>query len=441
MKLLAENLGRIVRAEIELRPLTVFVGENGTNKTWVAQGLFKILERLRRHARQPALASESDSALAAVLNKRAAAIVQRARGTSGEARFEISREDLINELPPELTFGLAHPGWDSALGFTPHKKARLTLSLTRDEFAAGAASTLGLGLSLDPFQLVTDLSLDDDTELTHATYFGVAGTPVDAQEKVREALEHLLFAWRRRVRVMPVEREHLAQIFSWLLTDYRIPMPRALVDFCYLMNEARGRSDVGSTDGDLRSVVHQILRGRFRFAGPTRELVFEPSEPGVGSIPIKASASLGKSLAGLDIFLSSVGPGDFLVIDEPEMNAHPETQLALVELFALMIQAGVQLVLVTHSPYVLDHLGTLVEASRLKDAGRARIVEKLRLKNEGALLRPEQLAVYRFDLQGKVTSIFDQETRSMDLSTFSDVGDAETNLLSDVLTEELARGV
>ena len=123
------------------------------------------------------------------------------------------------------------------------------------------------------------------------------------------------------------------------------------------------------------------------------------------------------------------------------MNAHPETQLALVELFALMIQAGVQLVLVTHSPYVLDHLGTLVEASRLKDAGRARIVEKLRLKNEGALLRPEQLAVYRFDLQGKVTSIFDQETRSMDLSTFSDVGDAETNLLSDVLTEELARGV
>lgn len=263
--------------------------------------------------------------------------------------------------------------------------------------------------------------IDGRPEPIHATYFGVSGPPVDAQEKVREALEGLLFAWKPRVRVMPVEREHLAQIFSWLLPDYRIPMPRALVDFCYLMNEARGRADDDRAGGDLRAAVRQILRGSYRFAGQNRELMFESYE-GVEPIPIpiKASASLGKSLAGLDIFLSSAMPGDFLVIDEPEMNAHPEAQLALAELFALMIQAGMQLVIVTHSPYMLDHLGTLAEASRLAGGSRARIVEKLRLKNDGALLRPEQLSGYRFDLLGGVTSIFDPETCSMDLSTFSD---------------------
>jgi predicted ATPase len=33
VKLVIHKLGRIVDAEIELRPLTVFLGENGTQKT------------------------------------------------------------------------------------------------------------------------------------------------------------------------------------------------------------------------------------------------------------------------------------------------------------------------------------------------------------------------------------------------------------------------
>ncbi len=154
-----------------------------------------------------------------------------------------------------------------------------------------------------------------------------------------------------------------------------------------------------------------------------------------------AASSLVRALAGLDVYLRYwAQPGDLLIIDEPEMNAHPDAQLRIIELLATLVNQGVRVVVTTHSPYVLDHLGTLVEASRLKGDARARIVERLRLKSSEALLEPEQLAVYRFDLAGEVTSIFDRETRSIDPSTFSDVGDAETNLFSEVLTEERGRG-
>jgi predicted ATPase len=154
-----------------------------------------------------------------------------------------------------------------------------------------------------------------------------------------------------------------------------------------------------------------------------------------------AASSLVRALAGLDVYLRYwAQPGDLLVIDEPEMNAHPDAQLRITELLAYLVNKGVRVVLTTHSPYVLDHLGTLVEACRLEGDARTRIVRSLRLQSDEALLQPEQLAVYRFDLDGKVASVFDQETRVIDSSVFSDVGDAEANLFSEVLAAERRHG-
>lgn len=43
MKLTVHNLGRIKDAELDIKPLTVFSGHNGTNKTWLAWTLFELL--------------------------------------------------------------------------------------------------------------------------------------------------------------------------------------------------------------------------------------------------------------------------------------------------------------------------------------------------------------------------------------------------------------
>ena len=40
MKLTLHNLGRIKFGEIDIRPLTVLVGPNNTNKTWCAYTLY-----------------------------------------------------------------------------------------------------------------------------------------------------------------------------------------------------------------------------------------------------------------------------------------------------------------------------------------------------------------------------------------------------------------
>ena len=45
-RLRVENLGRIADAELSIRPLTVFVGPNNTNKTWTAYALYGLAQRL-----------------------------------------------------------------------------------------------------------------------------------------------------------------------------------------------------------------------------------------------------------------------------------------------------------------------------------------------------------------------------------------------------------
>ncbi|HSP81066.1 MAG TPA: hypothetical protein VLQ93_21265, partial [Myxococcaceae bacterium] len=46
MKLTVRKLGLIERAELDIRPLTVLIGPNGTNKTWVAYALYGLLRNL-----------------------------------------------------------------------------------------------------------------------------------------------------------------------------------------------------------------------------------------------------------------------------------------------------------------------------------------------------------------------------------------------------------
>ena len=184
-----------------------------------------------------------------------------------------------------------------------------------------------------------------------------------------------------------------------------------------------------------------LLGGRVAFEnGSGSGLVFRFGS--TGELPIQGAASLVRALAGLDLYCRRWSErGDLLIIDEPEMNAHPGRPAPhhrAPRARSSTRASGV--LLTTHSPYIVDHLVTLVEASRLEGDARARIVGKLRLGTEQALLAPEQLAVHRFGLDGKVTSIFDREARSIDPSVFSDVGDAEANLFSEVLAAERPGG-
>lgn len=172
----------------------------------------------------------------------------------------------------------------------------------------------------------------------------------------------------------------------------------------------------------------------YRERGKIERLKFKPMEG--GKMSISATSFLIKSLAGLDIYLSSVAnEGDVIIIDEPEMNAHPDAQLAITELLAMLVNGGIGVILTTHSPYMTDHINNLVEAGKLPVAKQEIVAEKLELKSRGAMLRREDVEIYHFDRNGKVTSTFDADMQVFDLASFGDTSDRLRNLYSGILAQ------
>lgn len=54
-----------------------------------------------------------------------------------------------------------------------------------------------------------------------------------------------------------------------------------------------------------------------------------------------------------------------LFIEEPEAHLHPQNQIALMEVFAKLIQSGVKLVMSSHSNYIFNKLNNLVLGKKL----------------------------------------------------------------------------
>lgn len=89
------------------------------------------------------------------------------------------------------------------------------------------------------------------------------------------------------------------------------------------------------------------------------------------TLPIHMSSSIVKTLSSLIIYLKHIAEaGDMLIIDEPEMNLHPDNQILIARIFARLVNKGLRLVVSTHSDYIVRELNNLVMAnvaSRKKD--------------------------------------------------------------------------
>jgi len=189
----------------------------------------------------------------------------------------------------------------------------------------------------------------------------------------------------------------------------------------------------------------EILRGTLEFRRADEQKEGEPPRavpPGVLNyalddgmiLNMHAATSLVRSLAGLDVYLKHFcNDGDLVVIDEPEMNAHPDAQLMIMELLAILANKGVTVVITTHSPYIVDHLNNLIEASQLSADAQESISASFKLKRKDAFLEPEAVSTYHFTEAGNVIDIFNRAESLIDLSSFSEASNYVTNLYGKIL--------
>ena len=108
-------------------------------------------------------------------------------------------------------------------------------------------------------------------------------------------------------------------------------------------------------------------------------------------LPLAGASSMVSELAPLVLYLRHlVRPGNVLIIEEPESSLHPAMQVALIRQLAALVRAGVEVVLTTHSEWVLEELANIVRSSDLPESRRSGIA------GAAVALLPEQVGAWLF---------------------------------------------
>ena len=88
-------------------------------------------------------------------------------------------------------------------------------------------------------------------------------------------------------------------------------------------------------------------------------------------LPLMNASSMVSELAPVVLYLRyMVGPGSVLIIEEPESHLHPAMQVEFTRQIAALVQAGVRVIVTTHSEWVLEELANIVRRSDLPVARR-----------------------------------------------------------------------
>lgn len=177
-------------------------------------------------------------------------------------------------------------------------------------------------------------------------------------------------------------------------TRYPLPIRDSLEIAEDLANFKKQTSEFNGFADELES---DILKGKVSIS-KEGEVQFKPDTNKRVNLPIHLSASVVKSLSNLVIYFRHLASkNDLIIIDEPEMNLHPDNQVIVARLIGKMVNQGFKVIINTHSDYIIKELNNLIMLSSKRD-----YIEKLGY-SESEVLKPEQVdaILFRYDNKRK----------------------------------------
>lgn len=167
-------------------------------------------------------------------------------------------------------------------------------------------------------------------------------------------------------------------------TAYALPVRRN-IDFI------RNLDSISKKEGELYKNHPEIIMEFQNIVGGTYKaskdgLFFYPNIS-KSKLSIGESASSVRSLLDVFFYLKHVArPGHILMIDEPELNLHPECQRRFARLLAKLVNYGIQVFITTHSDYIIKEFNTLLMLHDRQDNARViNIMDKFNYKKDELL--------------------------------------------------------
>lgn len=124
-------------------------------------------------------------------------------------------------------------------------------------------------------------------------------------------------------------------------------------------------------EGIADAIEKEILKGEVKFDQNRNQLYYIPQGSRL-HLEMNAVSSMVAELSPIVAFMKFILAGNgagktkpVIFIEEPEAHLHPEAQVRLAEVFVKLINAGVKLIITSHSNYIFNKLSNMVISGQL----------------------------------------------------------------------------
>lgn len=183
---------------------------------------------------------------------------------------------------------------------------------------------------------------------------------------------------------------------------------------------------------EARKIIENVLGGEYIYENGD-ELLYFTNEQGDRQFVRMNYASSGQQesvwIFNILFSLITAKTKAFVIVEEPEAHLYPDAQKQISELLALTLNSGCQMLITTHSPYILGALNNLMYASYIS-ANNTPKADSLVSKNK----QIKNYCAYYVD-NGKITSCLEDSPEKLIKNEVIDGVSQEINRLYDDLFE------
>ncbi len=442
------DFGPIVEAKIDLRPLTVFVGPSNTGKSYLAILIYALHRvfggdtrfagrRFRRGFRFPLrrdsqdLSQASVDALLEVADSMSADVEERGQRSLALPHavadaLRLALDELADALSNEIgrCFGVGESHALIRRGRTNTSRVVLRRRISDGEDSAQHTVSLARKPQFTTtvpaeVQIPVDFEAGEGMgRFLHRQIRYLDEEKRDMSRRKFAAMEFLSFIGDMALPslvgplhlpayYLPADRTGVMHAHSVVVSALIASAPTAglrpaartpmlsgvLADFLEQLIEIdqTGRAR-RKTERDIgRSIEEAILGGSVRIDRSTHidypRFAYRP-HGWKDDLALANASSMVSELAPVVLYLRHmVESGNVLIVEEPESHLHPAMQVAFTRELAALVNAGIRVIVTTHSEWLLEELANIVRRSKLSKAEHG----------DKVALRPDQVGAWLFE--------------------------------------------
>ena len=453
MEIKVNNLGAIKEGTFDLtKRFSIFCGPNGTGKTYLAYVIYGLLKR-KIHIPGKEKLSET------LVNKKKAIM------EIDFSRLAKYRESLVSATKRNIDelFGI---GESDAMRI--FKDFDCSFTTNKDDFKqiivqskiATQQNIQGVNIKIDkeagstqvvlyvidesiPTSVISSFRFFLDSHIYYLlSIFPIGGVEIFPVERnsiytfskelsirKQDALDHMQILMNKKKQI---------DVFD-LLSSKRYPMPiRDGLNIAEDLTEVR---KYNSPVSDFAKYMESdLLHGNVQISSEG-EIQFKPTKSPKTVLPIQMTASVIKTLSSLDVYLHhNAKPNDLIIIDEPEINLHPDNQIMVARMLVRLMNHGFRILISTHSDYIIREINNMVMMSNKKSATVKEMVEKGKYQSD-EYIDPSDLGVYYFNYASKRNKQVVVQKVNVEDSGFTIASIDKTIQEQNTIAEELYYGI